>query len=155
MNVFDVLMYLFENYLYDDEPHPDRDSLESELSQAGFNQPEIQKAFDWLDGLEEFRRQIPLETAGSHSIRVFTDDEMRKLDADCRGFVLFLEQVGILTPTSRELVVDRVMALQEDEVDLDTLKWVILMVLFNQPGEEEAFACMENLLFEGPTELLH
>jgi Uncharacterized protein conserved in bacteria len=63
--------------------------------------------------------------------------------------------VGILTPASRELVIDRVMALQEDEVDLDTLKWIILMVLFKSPGEEEAFASMENLLFEGPTELLH
>jgi len=155
VNVFDVLMYLFENYLYDGEPHPDRDSLESELSQAGFDQPEIHKAFDWLDGLQEFRRQIPLVAASSHAIRVFTDEEMRKLDADCRGFMLFLEQVGILTPASRELVIDRVMALQEDEVDLDTLKWIILMVLFKSPGEEEAFASMENLLFEGPTELLH
>ena len=28
-SMFDVLMYLFENYFYDDEPQPDRASLES------------------------------------------------------------------------------------------------------------------------------
>lgn len=154
-NVFDVLMYLFENYLYDEEPQPDRDSLESELFEAGFTQAEIHKAFDWLDGLAESRRSSIRSIDSGLSLRVFTADEMQRLDADCRGFILFLEQVGILVPTSRELVIDRVMALEDDEVDLDTLKWVILMVLFGQPGEEEAFACMENLLFEGPTQLLH
>ena len=152
-NVFDVLMYLFENYLYDDEPHPDRASLESELFEAGFTHGEIMKAFDWLDGLARSRELAEVGAASCGAVRVYTDEEMLKLDVDCRGFVLFLEQIGILTAVSRELVIDRVMALEE--VDLENLKWVILMVLFDQPGEEEAFACMENLLFDGQPQLLH
>ena len=36
-NVLDVLMFLFENYLYDEpDDAPDRDSLEENLHQAGF-----------------------------------------------------------------------------------------------------------------------
>lgn len=154
-NVFDVLIYLFENYSQDDETQPDRASLETELHQAGFTPREVTKAFDWLEGLADSRLHGNLSLDATRSLRVFVDRETARLDADCRGFILFLEQVGILTASSRELVIDRVMALEEEEVDLDTLKWVILMILFNQPGEEEAYACMENLLFDGVSQLLH
>ncbi len=47
------------------------------------------------------------------------------------------------------------MALETDDIDLSQLKWVILMVLFNQPGQEEAYAWMEDLLFEDVTGYLH
>lgn len=155
-NVFDVLMYLFENYLYNDEElGPDRELIESELFEAGFSQLEVRKAFDWLDALAD-RRNVPaLEFDDKRSIRLFTEPEMTKLEADCRGFLLYLEQVGILTPVSRELVIDRMMALDDDEIDLDTLKWVVLMVLFSQPGQEEAYAWMENLIFDNPAHPLH
>ena len=156
-NVFDVLMYLFENYIYndDDEPEPDRESLESELFEAGFQPLEISKAFDWLDALAT-TREFP-EGALEHgrSIRVYTDEETIKLDGECRGFLLFLEQVGILTPASREVIIERMMALEDDEIDIETLKRVTLMVLFDQPGQEEAYAWMENLLFDSPMHLVH
>jgi Smg protein len=154
-SMFDVLMYLFENYLYDDEPQPDRDSLESELFQAGFTRNEIHQAFDWLDGLAVSRRHASSTAGSSRALRVFTQEEVAHLDTDCRGFVLYLEQIGILGPVSRELVIDRVMALPHDEVDIEMLKWVILMVLLGQPGEEEALASMEDLMFEGALQVLH
>ena len=154
-SMLDVLMYLFENYFYDDEPQPDRDSLETELFQAGFTRNEIHKAFDWLDGLAVYRQQDDAIAGSRRAVRVFTQEEMDRLDTDCRGFLLYLEQIGILGPVSRELVIDRVMALDYEEVDLDTLKWVILMVLLGQPGEEEALASMEDLLFEGSLQPLH
>ncbi len=155
-NVFDVLMYLFENYFYhDDGPQPDRDSLESELFEAGFTSAEIRKAFDWLDGLAESRVRPRLSVEGNRSIRIYADREAAKLDIDCRGLLLFLEQVGIVTAASREVIIERVMALADEEVDIETLKWVVLMVLFNQPGQEEAYACMETLLFDNPVQFLH
>jgi Smg protein len=40
------------------------------------------------------------------------------------------------------------MALEGDEIDLEKLKWVVLMVLFSQPGQETAFSQMEDLVFE-------
>ena len=57
-NVFDVLMYLFENYMDEDpEISQDQETLSSELSQAGFPKGEINKAFTWLEGLSNLRRQ--------------------------------------------------------------------------------------------------
>ena len=55
----------------------------------------------------------------------------------------------------RELVLDRAMALDQDELDLDDLKWVVLMVLFNQPGSEAAYAWMETQMFVDEPEPVH
>ena len=77
------------------------------------------------------------------------------LDVEARGFLLFLEQHGVLDAGQRELVLDRAMALDQDELDLDDLKWVVLMVLFNQPGSEAAYAWMETQMFLDEPEPVH
>ena len=156
-NVLDILMYLLENYMYGEmDEAPDQASLKAELIQAGFPDPEIDKAFSWLEGLAQLREGSGVARASTErAIRVFTSQETKRLDAECRGFLLFLEQVGVLDPINRELVIDRVMALETEEIDLTQLKWIILMVLFNQPGKEAALAWMEDLVFEGTPGLLH
>ncbi len=47
------------------------------------------------------------------------------------GILLFLEQIQVLNLETREMVIERVLALDTAEFDLEDLKWVILMVLFN------------------------
>jgi len=68
---------------------------------------------------------------------------------------MYLENAGVLDAHRREMVIDRVMALDNQPVDLDDLKWIILMVLFTQKGQEANFAWMENHLFSGTEELRH
>lgn len=164
-NVLDVLMYLFEYYMADNPGQPfdtDRDTLESRLVEAGFSSAEIGKAFGWLDTLWQRRdlqppalQRAPGDAARAPSIRLHTPEEMERLDTDCRGFLLFLEGTGILSPANRELVIERVFALPEEEMDLERLKWLILLVLFNQPGEEVAYAWMEELVYDNVTGYLH
>ncbi|VAX14318.1 Protein of unknown function Smg [hydrothermal vent metagenome] len=156
-NVLDVLMYLFENYMSDDiEFDTDEESLRIELQEAGFQSMEISKAFEWLEGLvalQDFPEKLLL--VNTSSIRVYTTVEVEKIDLDARGFLMFLEQAGVLDHHTREMVIDRVMALDEDEIDIEQLKWVTLMVLFNQPGREAAFAWMEDLVFEEAPGIVH
>lgn len=148
--VLDVLMYLFENYMEDGQDiEPDQDALIVELSQAGFPQGEISKAFTWLEELSDLREMLPAGIVASNritSIRYFSLDEAAKLDRRCRGFLLALEQKGVIDSMAREMVLDRVMALEEDEIDLEQLKWVVLMVLFNQSGHEHAYTALEELV---------
>jgi Smg protein len=152
-NVFDVLIYLFENYM-DDEAAPaaDPDAIRSELLEAGFPHKEINKAFDWLESLAE---QKPISSSSLPAFRVFSQDECARLDTECRGLLMYLEQSGILSPASRELAIDRAMALQEEAISLENLKWIVLMVLFSQPNEELAFARMENLVYETLPSYMH
>lgn len=152
-SVFDVLIYLFENYMDNEvDLAPDPDLIRSELAEAGFPPAEINRAFEWLESLTE---QQTIEAVSSPAFRVFSSREMSKLDTECRGLLLFLEQSGILTPASRELVIDRIMAFNEETISLENLKWVVLMVLFCQPNEEVAFARMENLVYESLPTYLH
>jgi Smg protein len=153
--ILDVLLYLFEHYFYDDpDAVRDRDSLQNGLIQAGFSPAEIHKAFDWLDELARQRPETPVARRDT-PVRVYADAELDRLDLDCRGFLMFLENSGVIDAQQRELVVDRVMALDQDEVDVDDLKWVVLMVLFNQPGSEAAYAWMESQMFEDEPEPVH
>jgi Smg protein len=153
--ILDVLLFLFENYFYDDpDAVRDRESLQQGLLQAGFSPAEINKAFDWLDELAEQRPTTAVPRSDG-PVRVFVDAEQDRLDPECLGFLMFLEQHGVLDADQRELVLDRAMALDQEEVDVDDLKWVVLMVLFNQPGSEAAFAWMENQMFGDDPEPIH
>jgi len=41
---------------------------------------------------------------------------MTRLDTECRNFIIFLEQAGILSSTNRELVIDRLIALDNEDI---------------------------------------
>jgi Smg protein len=153
--ILDVLLFLFENYFYDDpDAVRDRDSLQHSLIQAGFSPTEISKAFDWLEELANQRPAVE-DSRADGPVRVYAQAETDRLDPECLGFLMFLEQHGVLDADRRELVIDRAMALDQEEVDLDDLKWVVLMVLFNQPGAEAAFAWMETQMFGDDPEPIH
>ncbi|MCB1741851.1 MAG: DUF494 domain-containing protein [Gammaproteobacteria bacterium] len=154
-SVFDVLMYLFENYLDTDvDFESDQETLRDELVGAGFPGLSVDKAFDWLEGLgDEDEDDLPFSSP--HTTRIYTREEMDRLDVECRGFILFLEQVGVLDGMTRERVIDRVMALECEEFDLEQLKWVVLMVLFNRPGRESMYNWMEDLVIEHASEQLN
>ncbi|MBT7045123.1 MAG: DUF494 domain-containing protein, partial [Gammaproteobacteria bacterium] len=118
--VIDVLMYIFSSYIDRDDSLPeDRDSIDSDLREAGFEPQEIDKAFDWLDGLAE-AEDIPVLEQSVNSIRIYSKREQQRLDSKVQGFLLFLEQSGVLTPELRELVINRIMALDGNSlVDME------------------------------------
>jgi len=156
--VLDVLMFLLQSYIdgdHDNESEPERDQLSLELLEAGFPQDEINKAFVWLDGLAAQHGEITASAPAPHSIRLYHDDEQLRIGSECQGYLLYLEQTGVITAITRELIIDRVMALDEEEVDIERLKWVTLMVLFNQPEQEYTFEWIENMVFEQDAEFLH
>lgn len=149
--MFDILMYLFENYIHSDvEVLVDHEELTDELTGAGFDHQEILKALSWLERLAELQssdfRNYPHSQISS--TRIYIPEEMERLDTESRGFLLFLEQIKVLDGYTREMVIDRVMELEMSEFSLEDLKWVILMVLFNVPGKENAYTQMEELVFE-------
>ncbi len=156
-NVIDVLIYIYETYMDGDQPvPPDQIIMQEELLNVGFQEGEITKAFDWLDELAW--RQGMLSENGvldSSSMRIYAEQEMLRLDSDARGMLLFLEQNGILDPISRELVIERAMALGSHELDIDDIQWIVLLVLVNQPGMEAAFTVMQDMVYDGIPDLLH
>jgi Smg protein len=129
--------------------------LREELLQAGFGEPEVDRALDWLEELAATETQPFASKPADRSIRLYSVREHARLDTQCRGYLVYLEQIGILSAVQRELVLDRLMALDTLDIDVDQVKWVVLMVLFSQPGQESAFARMEDLVFEEDTGVFH
>jgi len=56
------------------------------------------------------------------TMRIYTKKENMRLDASCRGFLLLLEQIQVLNLETYEMVIDRVMSLDNTEFDLEDLK---------------------------------
>lgn len=147
-SVVDVLMFLFEEYLGEDNNVMDeRDHMQTRLEEVGFDNREIDQAFDWLEDLATMRDDKDFAPVQQNSIRIFSEEEKDVLNEDCIGFIMYLEQSSILTPVTRELVLDRVIAL-DNPLNMEQLKWIVMIVLHTHPGEENAFAWMESLVFD-------
>ena len=156
--VIDVLMYIFSSYADQDDNLPeDRDGIDADLRAAGFDPLEIDKAFDWLDGLADADDQSGADQS-EIATRVLAAEESARLAYNAQGFLLFLEQSGVLTPRLREMVINRVMALESDsEVDIEELKWVVMMVLFNSSDEQDENVLMhyEDIVFADQPAVFH
>lgn len=153
-SVLGVLMYLFHNHMEKENQINLNDmELIDELRSAGFHAHNIGKAFRWLHRLVEFAEQdVP---PSANSFRVFSEEECWLMSMECRAFIISLEQQGILTPLTREIVIHQTMELINEGVDLNLLKWVTLMVLFNMPDCDNALSHMEFLVLTNSLDSIH
>jgi Smg protein len=130
--MYDVLVYVFENCQQTEVAH-DSDRVAKKLSAAGFEDSDISEALHWLEGvLAGPQMTLASLPDPGRSFRAFAARELAKLDAQCRGFLLTLEHSGILTPHTRELVIERSLAASGDSLTLEQLKLIVLMVMWNQ-----------------------
>jgi Smg protein len=154
-SVLDILIHLFENFLdADDDSAPSRDALKQELEQVGYPEADIERALAWLESLAADPDRA-MNEGTARAVRVFSGQEQVRLDTDVRGYLLHLENLGILSAAQREVVIDRLLALEADDIDIEQLKWVVLMVLFSQPGQENAYQRMEDLVFDERRDAMH
>lgn len=152
-NVVDVLMYLFENIITDENPvFPENEHMFDRLEELGFPQHDILLAFDWLEDLAEIHTNLLSSSESklainTQSVRIYSELEKILLEPDCISFLMHLEQNQVINSVSREVILDRVTAL-DVELELEQLKWIIMIVLYSQPGEENAYVWMENMIFD-------
>lgn len=151
-NMLDVLLYMFE--FCDEEElrlEEGEEALHGKLVRAGFGNQEIFKAFSWLNELSE-QGDEPSRLPDTGSFRIFAQDEILRLPVECRSMLMLLEQFGVIGHDSREQIIERALALEVEDMDLDQFKWVLMMVLLNQDKEVPAFILNdENLMGEGST----
>ena len=143
-NTLDVLFYLFDNYSDSEDIAQNRDVLHGYLEEAGFKNKRIHKAFDWLESLAD-DDLIYLSEPQVRSIRHFSKYEIRWLDQESQDYMLSLAHGGVLSPEMFERTIDRVLSLGDKEFDLNRLKWVILMLLLNQPDSEAEYIWMDDV----------
>jgi Smg protein len=152
--MFDILVFLFENYFHAGA-YPDQDTLSKRLSAAGFDSRDISQTLTWLDDLEHAdsggNRSAPIPSTG---LRFYAEAELSALTAEARGFMLFLENAGVISQVQRELIIERVIALDEPAVDLDKVKLIVVMVLWSQ-NEALDTLVIEELISPNQEHYLH
>jgi len=134
----DVLIYLFENYMINDVIWDSkRDELTEELIGAGFTDDEVLNAFVWVEaGLEAYSTDTPnyIRAQSPSSLRVYAKEEITKLGANGVELLTRLVHFGVLDQILREVVIDRIMAIDTKNINVNHIKWVVVMVLSNHPG---------------------
>lgn len=149
-NVYEVLMYIFDYYMdQNSEAVVNQAELATELAEVGFGRDEVRKAFDWLESLAEENQLEPkLVEIEKRSTRIYAALECERLSVESRGFLTYLEQNHMLNSALRERVIDRALALEIERVELDQMKWVTLMVLFNQNEPMEELDWLEDFIYD-------
>jgi len=154
--ILDVLMFMFQSYVEDNEEvELDKESLHKNLSDAGFADQNIEKAFAWLEGLPGVDDTSLINKPTNNSFRLFSEAEHLKIGEEGLSFLMFLERLGIYNSEIREHVIDRIMALDTQSVDLSQIRWVVLMILFNTPGNESSYTWLQNLNSEKALPYIH
>jgi Smg protein len=149
-SVLKVLIYVYDHYMLADPADvPERHRMLEDLQRRGFSVSEVVQAMEWLSALVGDQRASADEADAESvraALRVFDGGELSRMSADSRAFLMLLDRQHVLTPQQRELVIERALALDVDEVEVEQLKWVVLLVLSSQPGQELAFARFESVM---------
>ncbi|MDC0127728.1 DUF494 domain-containing protein [Methylophilaceae bacterium] len=153
--MFDLLVYMFENYL-SSKNNLDFANMTLELEAAGYDNKDIESALDWFTELKEMSEKI----SQSHSsklndkLRIYTDKEKEKFSFDGLGFILFLEHAHVLNSVEREIIIDRAMALNQNIINIDEVRWIVMMTLWNN-GRENDYLFVEDSLYRTEQLIIH
>ena len=150
--MFDVLVYLYENYWRPDAC-PEPKQLSRKLSAVGFEREEIQDALRWLDGLATSAESCTGSPVQG-SMRIYTEQEHEILGEESIGFLTFLDSAGVLTAPMREMVIDRALAVGSGTLELEDLKIIVLMVFWSL-GEEPDALVLDELFVDSEDRVIH
>lgn len=154
--VLDVLIFLFDNYLNAEiELVGDEDDIADELEQAGFEEQDVFKALNWLGALSELYHENFQVRESKAALRNLTRYEREKLDVQAQGYFIKLQNQGILDSTTREIILESVMAIDVQNLNLGQFKRIVGMVMLNNPKAESLVACGEDLIYREAGGLTH
>lgn len=151
--MFDILMFLFESY-FDADSYPDPDKLTIKLSAAGFDDDDINQALAWLSGLKQLSQADYPDSINLAGLRCFAGLELQRISYEGLQFISFWELNKMITPVEREMIIDRAVALERENLPLDKVKLIALMVLWKQHEELDPLI-VEDLLTPANSGQLH
>jgi Smg protein len=141
----DILLYLFE--YYSEDPMRESDTsfvIRDHLIDAGFQDVAIDHAMDWVEIFKNSKEGIMLHTPSNSSVRILSDDEKNLLDVECQNYISRLEKFGLLTPEKRELLIDKLTSIGFEPMDLEVVKALSILMLFQEPSVEVKLHAYEN-----------
>lgn len=109
--------------------------LDEELEELGYSSKEIEQAMFWLS--YQHRSGIPgVARISRPSHRVLSPWEAACLDSEAYGYLLRLQNLGIIDQEQFEQIVTRILPLGGEKLPLGELKTLAGSVIFNVGPEE-------------------
>ena len=114
----------------------------------------IEHAMDWVSVFNQPTNNINIQKPKKLSVRVLSDNEKKLLDEECQNYIARLEKFGLLSPLKRELLIDKLMAIGFEPLDIEVVKALSILMLFQEPGIDIKFHTLEaNAFLEKPLKL--
>lgn len=134
-SVINVLFYLFDDILTEqDGQEADLNQMAHWLSEAGFAHEDVGRAMDWFCELGKIGDYQPIIQTNP-AVRIFSPQEAYFIDEEGQDFLRGLCRAGVLDTQLQETVIERAIALEEP-LSLETLHWVVMMVIMNTGTSE-------------------
>lgn len=149
--MLEVLIFMFNHYVDKrailHQEQFERDEIAKELSQAGFEYDDILGAIDWYNDLRQLSTQPYAAYLNEpHSIRVYIESEIERIDAESFSFLNFLEQASVIKPNERDLIIDRALAISQEDITIEEIRWITMMVLWNDKRKKD-YLFVEDAVF--------
>lgn len=145
-----LLIFLCEHYLTKNniDVFSDPMALNQTLVAAGFNETMIDKTLAWLAPLEI--NQSLDESPAKSTVRIFSPAEKEKLSPLIRYSLVRIDQEMSLSVQTRELIIDRLMAIESEEVALEEFRWTLLFIFCLQGKSQMSIEVRSNLMYLDP-----
>lgn len=113
------------------------DDIVDQLQEAQVAEDDIARFLESMQRISELQAMIQrLNPVGGFPIRIYDASESQKLDTACQSYLMQLEQDSVLPPALREIVIEQAMRLDDVDMNVERLRLLVTIVMFNQSGVE-------------------
>ena len=95
-----------------------------------------------------------IEKPKKHSVRILNDSEKTLVNEECQNYITRLERFGLLSPLKRELLIDKLTGIGFEPLDVEVVKALSILMLFQEPNIDVKLNTIEGDAFwESPSKL--
>lgn len=154
--MLEILVYIFENYMeYDTNLRIPEEEVTTSLRGEGYFSRDIQQALAWLTTLNN-PASTPFRPEHTFVMRHYSINEKCCFGKKGLAFLSYLQRTNIIDAATREVIIERAMALWRSQMPLRYLKWVTLIVLFSRNADRKNMLWMQDLiLHDQKTQAIH
>ncbi len=133
-NALDMIIDLLDDFDQTEVLPFDAYTLQK-LEKLGFDQETIEEAYAWFHESCDYEEMEVVNEPSAKAVRIYHPEEILGLSAHSRSLIMKLEQVGALTVSTREMIINQMLQLDIDEMDIDQLKWLSIIALTDHLDE--------------------
>jgi len=109
--------------------------IDEELLHRGYSSAEIEQALFWMSSQWKPLDAVELGSFDRPVFRVLSPWEALNVDAEAHGYLLRLQNLGIINPDQFEKIMSRILPFGPDKIQLSEIKALAGMVVFNLQGD--------------------